>query len=100
MPGSRSTSNARRPAPGDKRMEPSKAPVVGSWEERESRALMYTYRRYPIVAVRGDGCRLWDVDGKEYLDFLGGLAVDSLGHAPRVVVEAVQKQAAQLIQTS
>jgi predicted acetylornithine/succinylornithine family transaminase len=61
---------------------------------------MYTYRRYPIVAARGEGCRLWDVDGKVYLDFLGGLAVDSLGHSPRVVVEAVQKQAATLIQTS
>ena len=74
--------------------------TAGTWMERESRALMYTYRRYPIVAKRGDGCRLWDVDGKVYLDFLGGLAVDSLGHAPRVVVEAVQKQAATLIQTS
>jgi predicted acetylornithine/succinylornithine family transaminase len=61
---------------------------------------MQTYRRYPIVAALGQGCRLWDVDGKEYLDFLGGLAVDSLGHAPRVVAETVAQQAAQLIQTS
>src|SRR3954463_6077850 len=74
--------------------------TASEWMERETRALMYTYRRYPIVAVRGEGCRLWDVDGKEYLDFLGGLAVDSLGHAPRVVVETLQQQAAQLIQTS
>jgi predicted acetylornithine/succinylornithine family transaminase len=71
-----------------------------SWAKRESQALMYTYRRYPIVADRGEGCRLWDVEGRVYLDFLGGLAVDSLGHAPPVVVDAVQQQAARLIQTS
>jgi len=68
--------------------------------ERESRALMYTYKRYPLVIERGEGCRVWDVDGKPYLDFLGGLAVDCLGHAPRVVAETVADQAARLIQTS
>ncbi len=68
--------------------------------ERESRVLMGTYKRYPIVAERGEGCRLWDVDGRAYLDFLGGLAVDVLGHAPRVLAEAVARQAAQLVQTS
>ena len=71
-----------------------------TWMERESRALMYTYRRYPAVIERGEGCRVWDVEGKAYLDFLGGLAVDSLGHAPPAVVETVARQAAQLIQTS
>ena len=68
--------------------------------ERESRVLMGTYKRYPIVAERGEGCRLWDVDGRAYLDFLGGLAVDVLGHAPRVLTDAVARQAAQLVQTS
>ena len=71
-----------------------------TWMERESRALMYTYRRYPAVIERGEGCRVWDVEGKAYLDFLGGLAVDSLGHAPAVVVAALARQASQLIQTS
>jgi acetylornithine aminotransferase/acetylornithine/N-succinyldiaminopimelate aminotransferase len=71
-----------------------------SWVERERNALMQTYRRYPIVVDRGEGCRIWDVDGREYLDFLGGLAVDSLGHAPRVVQEAVTAQAGRLLQTS
>jgi predicted acetylornithine/succinylornithine family transaminase len=61
---------------------------------------MHTYRRYPVVVARGQGCRLWDTEGREYLDFLGGLAVASLGHAPRAVVEAVSAQAATLIQTS
>jgi acetylornithine/N-succinyldiaminopimelate aminotransferase len=70
------------------------------WAERESRVLMQTYKRYPIVADHGEGCRLWDVDGRGYLDFLGGLAVDVLGHAPRVLAEAVARQAAQLVQTS
>jgi predicted acetylornithine/succinylornithine family transaminase len=71
-----------------------------SWADRESRVLMQTYRRYPIVVERGEGCRIWDVGGKVYLDFLGGLAVTSLGHSPRVVVDAVAQQAARLIQTS
>lgn len=71
-----------------------------SWADRESRVLMQTYRRYPIVVERGEGCRIWDVDGKVYLDFLGGLAVTSLGHSPRVVVDALAQQAARLIQTS
>lgn len=70
------------------------------WMARERAVLMQTYRRYPIVVERGEGCRIWDVNGKEYLDFLGGLAVDSLGHAPRVVQEALAQQAALLLQTS
>ena len=61
---------------------------------------MRTYGRYPLVVDRGEGCRVWDVDGTRYLDFLGGLAVDVLGHAPRVIAEAVAAQAGQLIQTS
>jgi acetylornithine aminotransferase/acetylornithine/N-succinyldiaminopimelate aminotransferase len=61
---------------------------------------MFIHHRYPVVVARGEGCRIWDVEGKEYLDFLGGLAVDCLGHAAPVFVEAVAKQAAQLVQTS
>ena len=61
---------------------------------------MKTYSRYPIVPVRGEGCRLWDADGKEYLDFLGGVAVNNLGHCHPKVVAALQKQAAELIHCS
>jgi acetylornithine aminotransferase len=61
---------------------------------------MKTYARYPIVPVRGEGCRLWDADGKEYLDFLGGVAVNNLGHCHPKVVAALQKQAAELIHCS
>jgi acetylornithine aminotransferase len=61
---------------------------------------MKTYGRYPIVPVRGEGCRLWDADGKEYLDFLGGVAVNNLGHCHPKVVKALQDQASQLIHCS
>lgn len=61
---------------------------------------MFPDGRYPLVLERGDGCRVWDVDGKEYLDFLGGLAVASLGHAPKALQAALSAQAALLVQTS
>lgn len=61
---------------------------------------MKTYGRYPIVPVRGEGCRLWDADGKEYLDFLAGVAVNNLGHCHPRVVKAIQDQAALLIHCS
>lgn len=59
-----------------------------------------TYRRQPGVFVRGKGMRLWDSAGKEYLDFLGGIAVDQLGHCHPAMVEAITKQANTLIHTS
>ena len=53
-----------------------------------------------MTLVRGKGSRVWDDQGREYLDFVGGWAVNNLGHCPPVVVKALQKQAAILIQTS
>ena len=70
------------------------------WIEKSDKYIMKTYGRYPIVPVRGEGCRLWDADGKEYLDFLGGVAVNNLGHCHPKVVAAIQKQAAELIHCS
>lgn len=70
------------------------------WIEKSDKYIMKTYGRYPIVPVRGIGCRLWDADGKEYLDFLGGVAVNNLGHCHPKVVAALQKQAAELIHCS
>ncbi len=61
---------------------------------------MKTYGRYPLVPVRGEGCSLWDADGKRYLDFLAGVAVNNLGHCHPRVVDALQKQAAELIHCS
>jgi acetylornithine/N-succinyldiaminopimelate aminotransferase len=59
-----------------------------------------TYTRYPIVLVRGKGTRVWDVEGKEYLDFVAGLAVCNLGHCHPKVVKALRDQAATLIHVS
>lgn len=70
------------------------------WVERSEKYIMKTYGRYPIAPVRGEGCRLWDADGKEYLDFLGGVAVNNLGHCHPRVVKALQEQAATLIHCS
>jgi len=70
------------------------------WVERSDKVIMKTYGRYPIVPVRGEGCRLWDADGKEYLDFLAGVAVNNLGHCHPKVVKAIQEQAAILIHCS
>jgi acetylornithine aminotransferase len=70
------------------------------WVEKSDKYIMKTYGRYPIAPVRGEGCRLWDADGKEYLDFLAGVAVNNLGHCHPRVVKALQEQAATLIHCS
>ncbi|GGH48726.1 acetylornithine aminotransferase [Comamonas phosphati] len=62
--------------------------------------VMTTYGRVPIALERGQGCRLWDVDGKEYLDALGGIAVNTLGHNHPKFVPALQEQLAKLIHCS
>ena len=62
--------------------------------------LANTYARFPIVLVRGQGARVWDADGKEYLDFVGGIAVDALGHCHPRMVEAIRAQAERLIHVS
>ena len=54
--------------------------------------IMATYKRFPIVLVKGLGARVWDSDGKEYLDFVAGIAVCSLGHSHPKVVDAIKKQ--------
>jgi predicted acetylornithine/succinylornithine family transaminase len=71
-----------------------------NWPELESKYYMHTIVRIPVTLVRGKGARVWDDKGKEYLDFVGGLAVNSLGHCHPVVADAVAEQARTLIQTS
>jgi len=66
----------------------------------EQRYLMRTYMRGAVDFVRGEGPLLWDADGKEYLDFLTGISVCSLGHCHPAVVEAVREQSAQLMHVS
>jgi acetylornithine/N-succinyldiaminopimelate aminotransferase len=70
------------------------------WQELEKKYYMQTNVRIPVTLVRGEGMKVWDDTGKEYLDCVGGLAVDSLGHCHPVVVNAVIEQARTLIQTS
>ena len=70
------------------------------WQELERKYYMRTVERLPVTLVRGQGARVWDEDGREYLDFVGGWAVNSLGHCHPVVVEAVVEQVHTLIQAS
>jgi len=63
----------------------------------ESRATMGTYARNPVEFVRGEGARLWDSDGNEYLDFLAGISVVQIGHCHPALVEAVTAQARRLM---
>jgi acetylornithine/N-succinyldiaminopimelate aminotransferase len=69
-------------------------------QELESRWVMQTYARAPVEFVRGEGARLWDSDGNEYLDFLSGISVTSVGHCHPAVVEAVREQVGTLTHTS
>jgi predicted acetylornithine/succinylornithine family transaminase len=66
----------------------------------EERYLMHTYKRAPVEFVRGEGALLWDAEGHEYLDFLAGISVCSVGHCNPDVVEAVREQAGRLMHTS
>jgi acetylornithine/N-succinyldiaminopimelate aminotransferase len=68
--------------------------------ELEKRYFLPTSKRLPVTLVRGEGARVWDVDGKEYLDFVAGIAVLSLGHCHPEVVKAIERQARQLMHTS
>ena len=62
--------------------------------------IMNTYRRVPIALVKGEGAKLWDASGREYLDFVAGIAVCSLGHSHPKVVKAIKKQAKELMHVS
>ena len=70
------------------------------WKALESKYYMFLVRRQPVVIERGEGTRVWDVDGKEYLDFTSGWAVNNVGHANEAIAEAISKQARTLLQTS
>ncbi len=68
--------------------------------ETTARCVMQTYARYPVALVRGEGCRVWDAAGREYLDFVGGLAVNGLGHGHPALVGAIREQAGRVIHVS
>src|SRR6187401_1812496 len=69
-------------------------------QARESRYVLQTYRRQPVAFVRGEGPRLYDVDGREYLDLVSGIGVTSLGHAHPGLAAAISEQASTLLHTS
>ena len=62
--------------------------------------MFQTYGRFPVTLVRGDGCRVWDENGKEYIDFVAGIAVCSLGHSSPVVTKALAEQSKELVHVS
>jgi len=71
-----------------------------AWIEKADKYIMRTYGRFPLVPVKGEGCYLWDADGRKYLDFLAGVAVNNLGHCHPAVTAALASQAAELIHCS
>ena len=74
--------------------------MTTDWKALESKYYMFVVRRQPVVIVRGEGTKVWDDTGKEYLDFTSGWAVNNIGHANPVIADAIAKQAGTLLQTS
>ena len=74
--------------------------MTTNWTELESKYYMFVVRRQPVVIVKGEGTKVWDVDGKEYLDFTSGWAVNNAGHANEAIAAAISEQARTLLQTS
>ena len=70
------------------------------WQQLESRYLFSTFKRQPVTLVRGQGVRVWDDQGREYLDFVAGIAAVSLGHCHPTVVSALAEQSSALIHVS
>lgn len=68
--------------------------------ELDQQYYLPTFKRYPLAMARATGCRIWDVDGNEYLDVLAGIAVNNLGHCHPKVVSAIQEQAARMMHIS
>ncbi len=68
------------------------------WMEMDKKYHMNTFRRVPVVLVKGEGAYLWDDKGKKYLDFFAGFAVCCLGHSHPVITKALTEQAQKLIE--
>ena len=67
---------------------------------RDEEYLLPVYARYPVVMERGEGCRLFDVDDKPYLDLMGGMGVNALGHAHPRMLKAIAEQAGLMVHLS
>jgi acetylornithine/N-succinyldiaminopimelate aminotransferase len=81
-------------------MTPPTATATAGWRERQAADLVGSYAPALRLLVRGEGCWVEDDEGTRYLDFLGGIAVNSLGHAHPVLVEAASRQAALMVHVS
>jgi acetylornithine/N-succinyldiaminopimelate aminotransferase len=83
-------------------MEPEAMSMIekNDLKARESEAIFQTYARQDVLLVRGSKARVWDSEGKEYLDFVAGIAVNNVGHCHPVVARAIARQAERLIHTS
>ena len=68
--------------------------------DKADKFMFQTYKRIPVTLVKGDGCRVWDENGKEYLDFVGGIAVCSLGHSSPILAQALYEQSQKLVHVS
>ena len=74
--------------------------MTTDWKTIEQKYYMFCVRRQPIVIVRGEGTKVWDDVGKEYLDFTSGWAVNNIGHSNPVIADALSQQARTLVQMS
>src|SRR5438132_5337038 len=74
--------------------------TIDEVQTRDARHVLQTYRRSPVTFVRGEGVRLYDAEGREYLDLLSGIGVASLGHAHPGLARAISDQAQTLLHTS
>jgi len=81
-------------------MPKQKTTTEPDWVKTEKTYFLQTGKRLPVILDRGEGTTVWDLDGKSYLDFVGGIAVLSLGHCHPVVVEAIERQSKKLMTTS
>src|SRR5262249_12736698 len=87
---------ARRAAPRRRKLLMNSAEIVAL----SDRYLFPTYARAPLALVRGEGARVWDGDGKEYLDFFSSTVVTALGHAHPAITRAVEEQARRILHVS
>lgn len=81
-------------------MNASAPPAFDQLVQKERQFLLQTYARYPLALTRGKGVYLWDTEGRKYLDLVGGLGVNALGHAHPRIVKAIREQSARVIHLS
>ncbi len=96
---SKSVKVAARKAPAAK-VAHSRAAKLDARVLKADEFLLPTYKRAPFILTHGRGCYVFDADGKKYLDFLGGIAVNALGHAHPRIVKTIRREAARAIHFS